>query len=124
MILEPKNIKFLTVSIVSPSISHEVMGPDAMILVFWMLSSEFIHQHWGPSNLVAEREEELRSFLIRMKESEKADLKLNIQKTKIMAFGPITSWQIEGEKWKQWQILFSWVSKSLLNLPERHFPHL
>ena len=51
---------------------------------------------------MAEREEELKIILIRMKEeSEKADLKLNIQKTKIMAFGPITSWRIEGEKWKQ-----------------------
>ena len=38
VILEPKKIKFLTISIVSPSISHEVIGPDAMILVFWMLS--------------------------------------------------------------------------------------
>ena len=44
---------------------------------------------------------------------EKADLKLNIQKTKIMASGPITSWQIDGEKWKQWQILFPWTPKSL-----------
>ena len=46
-------------------------------------------------------------------ESEKADLKLNIHKTKIMASGPITSWQIEQKKWKQWQILFSWTPKSL-----------
>ena len=46
-------------------------------------------------------------------ESEKAGLKLSIQKTKIMASGPITSWQIDGEKWKQWQILFSWAPKSL-----------
>ena len=46
-------------------------------------------------------------------ESEKVGLKLNIQKTKTMASGPITSWQIDGEKWKQWQILFSWVPKSL-----------
>ena len=46
-------------------------------------------------------------------ESEKVGLKLNIQKTKIMASGPITSWQIEGEKWKQWQIFFSWAPKSL-----------
>ena len=44
---------------------------------------------------------------------EKAGLKLSIQKTKIMASGPITSWQIDGEKWKQWQILFSWAPKSL-----------
>ena len=48
--------------------------------------------------LMAESEEELKSLLIKVKEeSEKAGLKLNIQKTKIMAFGPITSWQIDGE---------------------------
>ena len=49
--------------------------------------------------LMAESEEKLKSFLIRVKEkSEKAGLKLNSQKTKIMASGSITSWQIEGEK--------------------------
>ena len=48
---------------------------------------------------MAESEEELKSLLIRVKEErEKADLKLNIQKTKIMASIPITSWQIDGEK--------------------------
>ena len=47
-------------------------------------------------------------------ESEKAGLKLNIQKTKIMASSPIASWQIDGgKKWKQWQTLFSWAPKSL-----------
>ena len=46
-------------------------------------------------------------------ESEKFDLKLNIQKNKIMAFGPITSWQIDGKQWKQGQSLFSWAPKSL-----------
>ena len=47
---------------------------------------------------MAESEEELKSLLMKMKEeSEKVDLKLNIQKTKIMASGPITSWQIEAE---------------------------
>ena len=46
-------------------------------------------------------------------ESEKAGLKLNIQKTKIMASGPITSWQTDGKQWKQWQTLFSWALKSL-----------
>ena len=52
-----------------------------------------------PSN--CESEEELKSLLMRVKdESEKVGLKLNIQKTKIMASGPITSWQIDGEKWK------------------------
>ena len=51
---------------------------------------------------MAESEETTKSLLIKGKEeSEKADLKLHIQKTKIMAFGPITSWQIDGEKWKQ-----------------------
>ena len=48
---------------------------------------------------MAESQEELKSLLVRVKEeSEKAGLKLNIQKTKIMASGPITSWQIKGEK--------------------------
>ena len=48
--------------------------------------------------LMAESEEELKSFLMKVKEeSEKVGLKLNIQKTKIMASGPITSWQIDGE---------------------------
>ena len=64
--------------------------------------------------LMAESEEELKSLLMKVKEeSEKVGLKLNIQKTKIMASGPITSWQIEGEKWKPWQIFFSWTPKSL-----------
>ena len=50
------------------------------------------------TTLIAESEEELKSLLMRVKEeSEKVSLKLNIQKTKIMASGPITSWQIDGE---------------------------
>ena len=50
------------------------------------------------TTLMAEREDELKSLLMKVKEdSEKAGLKLNIQKTKIMASGPITSWQIDGE---------------------------
>ena len=47
-------------------------------------------------------------------ESEKTGLKLNIQKTKSMASNSITSWQIDGKKWKWWQTLFSWAPKSLL----------
>ena len=46
-------------------------------------------------------------------ESEKIGLKLNIQKTKIMAFGPITSWKIDGKQWKQCQMLFFCTPKSL-----------
>ena len=64
---------------------------------------------------MAESEEELKSLLMKVKEeSEKVGLKLNIQKTKTMASGPITSWQIDGEKqWKQWLTLFFWAPKSL-----------
>ena len=63
---------------------------------------------------MTEGEEELKSLLMKVKEeSEKVGLKLNIQKTKIMAFGPITSWQIDGKQWKQWRTLFFWVPKSL-----------
>ena len=58
------------------------------------------------TTLMAESKEELKSLLIKVKESENAGLKLNIQKTKMMASGPITSWQIDGKQWKQWQILF------------------
>ena len=58
--------------------------------------------------------EELKSLLMRVKaESEKAGLKLNIQKTNIMASSPITSKQMEGGKWKQWQIFSSWFPKSM-----------
>ena len=64
--------------------------------------------------LMAESKEELRSLKMKVtEESEKAGLKLNIQKTKIIASGPITSWKIDGKKCKQWQILFSWAPNSL-----------
>ena len=64
---------------------------------------------------MAESEEELKSLLMKVKEeSEKSGLKLNIQKTKIMVSGP-TSWQIDGGKWKQWQILF-WEAPQLLQM--------
>ena len=54
------------------------------------------------TTLMAESEEELKTLLMKVKEeSKKADLKLNIQKIKIMASGPITSWQINGKQWKQ-----------------------
>ena len=54
------------------------------------------------TNVMAESEEELQSLLMKVKEnSEKVGLKLNIRKTKIMASGPINSWQIHGEQWKQ-----------------------
>ena len=59
---------------------------------------------------MAESEEELKSLLMKVKEeSEKVGLNLNIQKTEIMASGPITSWQMEGRK----VVFFSWAPKSL-----------
>ena len=66
------------------------------------------------TTLMEESKEELKSLLMKVKEeSEKVDLKLNIQKTKITASGPITSWQIEGKQWKQWLSLFWGAPKSL-----------
>ena len=63
------------------------------------------------TTLMAEREE-LKSLLMK-EESEKAGLKLNIQKTNIMASGPITSWQIDGRQCKQWLTFFGGAPKSL-----------
>ena len=64
--------------------------------------------------LMAESEDELKGLLMKVKEeSEKVGLKLNIEKTKGMTSGPITSWQIDGGKWKQCQTLFFWAPKSL-----------
>ena len=68
---------------------------------------------------MAESEEELKNFLLTVKEdSGKGGLRLSIQTTKIMASAVITSWQIGGEKWKQWQISFSWAPKSLQMVTE------
>ena len=64
------------------------------------------------TTLMSESKEELKSLLMKVKEeSEKAGLKFNIQKMKIMASGPTTSWQIDGEILEQWQTLFSLFSK-------------
>ena len=64
--------------------------------------------------LMAKSEEELKSLLMKVKEeSEKAGLKLSIQKTMIMASGPITSWQTDGETMETVTDLFSWAPKSL-----------
>ena len=66
------------------------------------------------TTLMAESEEELKSLLIKVKEeSEKVGLKLNIQKTKIMASGPITSWQIDGETMEMVRDYFGGAPKSL-----------
>ena len=66
------------------------------------------------TTLMAKSEEELKSLLMKVKlESEKVGLKLNIQKRKIMASGPITSWEIDGETVEQCQTLFWGAPKSL-----------
>ena len=68
----------------------------------------------GDTTLMVENEEELKSLLMKVKEeNEKVGLKLNIQKTKIMASSPITSWQIDGETMEQWETLFLGAPKSL-----------
>ena len=69
------------------------------------------HRYADDTTLMAEGEEELKSLLMKVKEeSEKADLKLNNQKTKIMASGPITSWQIDGETVAEFIFLFSKIT--------------
>ena len=66
------------------------------------------------TTLMAKSKEELKSLLMKVKEeSEKAGLKLSIQETKILAFGPITSWQIDGEKVETVTDILSWALKSL-----------
>ena len=66
------------------------------------------------TTLMAESEEELESFLMKVKEeSEKVGLKLNVQKTKIMASGPITSWEIDGETVETVSDFIFWAPKSL-----------
>ena len=59
---------------------------------------------YAEDNTLMAESEELKRLLMKMKEeSKKVGLKLNIQKTKIMASGPITSWQVMGKQWRQWQ---------------------
>ena len=66
------------------------------------------------TTLMEESEEKLKSLFMKVKKkSEKVGLKLNIQKTNIMASGPITSWEIVGKQWKQCQTLFLGAPKSL-----------
>ena len=69
------------------------------------------------TTLMAESEEELKNLLLKVKEeSEKVGLKLNIQKTNIMASGPITSWQIDGETVETYD--YNWILKSLVSCLE------
>ena len=78
------------------------------------------HRSAEDTILVAESEEELTSLLMRVKESKKAGLKVNVQKTKIMASGPSLYGKKKRKKWKQWQILFSLASKITVDGDCRH----
>ena len=71
-------------------------------------------RHADDTTLMGESKEELKSLLMKVKEeSENVDLQLNIQKTKIMASGPITSWQIDGETMEMVRDFIFWAPKSL-----------
>ena len=71
-------------------------------------------RHADDTTLMAESEEQVKSLLMKVKvESEKVGLQLNIQKTKIMASGPITSWQIDGETVETVSDVIFWAPKSL-----------
>ena len=77
------------------------------------LSSSSSSRYTDDTALMAESKEELKSLLMKMKEeSEKVGLKFNIQKTKIMTSGPITSWQIDGETMETVTDFISWAPKS------------
>ena len=113
VILEPKKIKSVTVSIVSLSIYREVMGPEeaqAGIKIAGRNINNLIYE--DDTILIPESKEELKGLLMKVKEeSEKVGLKLNIQKMKIMASGPITSWQIDGETVETVTDFIFWGSK-------------
>ena len=98
------------------SISCEILGWKTHKLESRLLGEiSTTSDMWMTPPLMAESEEELKSLLMKVKEeSEKAGLKLNIQKTKIMTSGPITSWQIDGETMEIVRdFFFPWAPKSL-----------
>ena len=97
------------------SVPMGCLGTASWERQYFMSGIYFIEAIWDfKKHLPKGREEELKSLLMKVKqESEKAGLTLSIQRTKVMASGPITSWQIDGETMKQWLSLFSWAPKSL-----------
>ena len=92
------------------------MGYSPRVAKSWTCLSDFTFtftfRYADDTTLMAESEEELKSLLMKVKEeSEKVGLKLNIQKTKIIASGPITSWQIDGETVETVSDFIFWGSK-------------
>ena len=95
-------------------IYHEKHGAEAQARIKITRRNVNNFRYANDNIFMTKSEKELRNHLMKMKEeSGKSGLKLNLQKTMIMAPCPITSWQIDGEQWKQWWILFSWTPKSL-----------
>ena len=92
---------FILPGVMSPLISSSTLGtyrPGEFLFQYPFILPSHNLRYADDTTLMAESEEELKSLLMKVKEeSEKVGLKLNIQKTKIMASGPITSWEIDGE---------------------------
>ena len=98
-----------------PAFLSRLHGGSSPSCFFHCTTNPGICTSWegGSYHFWSDSEEELNNFLMRVKEeSEKAGLKLNIQKIKIMASGLVTSWHIEGKKWKQWKI-FSFLGSKI-----------
>ena len=91
--------------------SRDITLPTKVHLVKAMVFPVVMH---GCESWTVKKAKKLKSLLMKVKaEREKVGLNLNIQKTKIMACGPITSWEIDGEQWKECQTLFLVALKSL-----------
>ena len=88
-------------------------GPDEAQAGISIAGRNINNLRYADDTTLMAKSEELKSLLKVKEESEKTGLKLNIQKTKIMASGPITSWEIDGETVGTVQTLFFWASKSL-----------
>ena len=89
-------------------------GPDEAQYGIKIAGRNINNLRYADDTILMAESEEVKSLLMKVKEeSEKAGLKLNIQTSKIMASGPIISWQIDRKQWKQWLTLIFWAPKSL-----------
>ena len=112
--LSARSLTLLVMWLLGLSHSMGTEFPDGIFQAAQLDVEDFWKPRLWSYKAMLESEEELKSLLIKVKEeSEQPGLKLNIQKTNIMASGPITSWQIDGEKGEQWKSLLCWAPKSL-----------